>query len=107
EDALVFARRHLEAGPVLIASSGTPDAVATLQREYGVHKAGLAIESALAEIAMGLVDADVRRLVVAGGETSGAVVDRLAIGAFEVGGELAPGVPMLRTIGHPGGDLMM
>src|SRR5207245_9872147 len=59
EDALVFARRHLEAGPVLIASSGTPDAVATLQREYGVHKAGLAIESALAEIAMGLVDADV------------------------------------------------
>ena len=56
---------------------------------------------------MGLVDADVRRLVVAGGETSGAVVDRLAIGAFEVVGELAPGVPMLRTIGHPGGDLMM
>ena len=107
EEALDFARRHLEAGPVLIASSGSPDAVTALQREHGSHQAGQAIEKALAEIAIGLVDAGVRRLVVAGGETSGAVVDRLVIGAFEVGDELAPGVPMLRTVGHPGGDLMM
>jgi len=107
EEALDFARRHLEAGPVLIASSGSPDSVAALQREHGTRETGHAIENALAEIAARLVDAGVRRLVVAGGETSGAVVDRLAIGSFEVGDELAPGVPMLRTIGHPGGELMM
>lgn len=107
EEALEFARRQLEAGPVVIASSGNPDAVAALQQAHGKHEAGQAIENALAEIAIGLVGAGVRRLVVAGGETSGAVVDKLAIGSFEVGDELAPGVPMLRTIGHPGGDLMM
>ncbi|MER9024661.1 four-carbon acid sugar kinase family protein [Mesorhizobium sp. M0815] len=107
EEALEFARRQLAAGPVLIASSGSPDAVAALQRQHGKHEAGQTIENALAEIAIGLVDAGVRRLVVAGGETSGAVVDKLAIGSFEVGDELAPGVPMLRTIGYPGGELMM
>ncbi|WP_376706093.1 four-carbon acid sugar kinase family protein (plasmid) [Mesorhizobium sp. ISC25] len=107
EEALEFARRQLAAGPVLIASSGSPDAVAALQRQHGKHEAGQTIENALAEIAIGLIGAGVRRLVVAGGETSGAVVDKLAIGSFEVGDELAPGVPMLRTIGHPGGDMMM
>lgn len=107
EEALDFARQRLGTGPVLIASSGSPASVAALQNQHGRHEAGQAIENALAQIAIGLVDAGVRRLVVAGGETSGAVVDRLAIGAFEVGDELAPGVPMLRTIGHPGGELMM
>ena len=62
EEALDFSRRHLEAGPVLIASSNSPDAVAALQRQHGTHEAGQAIESALAEIATGLVDAGVRRL---------------------------------------------
>jgi uncharacterized protein YgbK (DUF1537 family) len=45
------------------------------------------------------VRAGVRRLVVAGGETSGAVVDRLAIPGFLVGPEIAPGVPVLRAVG--------
>jgi uncharacterized protein YgbK (DUF1537 family) len=53
----------------------------------------------MARIAAGLVDHGVRRLVVAGGETSGAVVDRLHIPAFIVGPEIAPGVPVLRTVG--------
>ena len=37
----------------------------------------------------GLVEPGVRRLVVAGGETSGAVVDRLGIPAFRIGAEIA------------------
>ncbi len=49
-----------------------------------------------------LVALGVRRLVVAGGETSGAVVDRLGIPAFRLGAEIAPGVPVMRTIGEPG-----
>jgi uncharacterized protein YgbK (DUF1537 family) len=53
----------------------------------------------MADIAEGLVQAGVRRLVVAGGETSGAVVDRLHIPGFLVGAEIAAGVPVLRTVG--------
>jgi 3-dehydrotetronate 4-kinase len=53
----------------------------------------------MADIAEGLVAAGVRRLVVAGGETSGAVVDRLKIPGFLVGAEIAAGVPVLRAVG--------
>ena len=49
----------------------------------------------------------VRRLVVAGGETSGAAVDRLGVSAFRLGPEIAPGVPLMRTVGREGGELQM
>ena len=49
----------------------------------------------------------VRRLVVAGGETSGAAVDRLGVSAFRLGPEIAPGVPLMRTVGRKGGELQM
>ena len=48
-----------------------------------------------------------RRLVIAGGETSGAVVDRLGIPGFLVGAEIAPGVPVLRTVGWQRGEAVM
>jgi uncharacterized protein YgbK (DUF1537 family) len=51
-----------------------------------------------------LVQSGVRRLVVAGGETSGAVVDRLKIPGFLVGAEIAAGVPVLRAVGAKGSD---
>jgi uncharacterized protein YgbK (DUF1537 family) len=96
---LDWARGHLDRGPVLIASSTTPDQVAALQARHGREAVGHAIEQTIAGIGVGLVAAGVRRLVVAGGETSGAVVDRLGIPAFLVGPEIAPGVPVLRAIG--------
>jgi uncharacterized protein YgbK (DUF1537 family) len=99
-EALAWARSRLEAGPVLIASSATPEAVVALQAQHGGMATGHAIEQALATIAEGLVHAGVGRLVVAGGETSGAVVDRLGLAAFLLGPEIAPGVPVLRTIGE-------
>jgi uncharacterized protein YgbK (DUF1537 family) len=61
----------------------------------------------MADISDGLVAEGVRRLVIAGGETSGAVVDRLGIPAFLVGPEIAAGVPVLRTIGGQRGDMIM
>jgi 3-dehydrotetronate 4-kinase len=97
--ALAWARERLAQGPILIASSSTPDQVAALQARHGRDAAGHAIEQAMADIAEGLVQSGVRRLVVAGGETSGAVVDRLGIPGFLVGAEIAAGVPVLRTIG--------
>jgi 3-dehydrotetronate 4-kinase len=97
--ALAWARERLKDGPVLIASSSTPDQVAALQSRHGRDAAGHAIEQAMADIAEGLVESGVRRLVVAGGETSGAVVDRLGIPGFLVGAEIAAGVPVLRAVG--------
>jgi 3-dehydrotetronate 4-kinase len=98
--ALAWARAKLGDGPVLIASSNTPAEVAALQRRHGGAATGEAIEAALAEIAAGLVEAGVGRLVVAGGETSGAVVNRLGLQGFLIGPEIAPGVPALRVIGR-------
>ncbi len=107
ERALGWARDHLGRGPVLIASSSTPDQVSALQAKHGRDMAGHAIEQTMAAISGGLVAAGVRRLVVAGGETSGAVVDRLGIPAFLVGPEIAAGVPVLRCVGWSKGDAVM
>jgi len=105
--ALNWAKDRIGSGPVVIASSEAPEKVAALQSAYGRDKSGQAIEHALAEIASGLVDFGVRRLVVAGGETSGAAVDRLGVPAFRLGPEIAPGVPLMRTVGRHGGELQM
>jgi uncharacterized protein YgbK (DUF1537 family) len=105
--ALAWARERLQEGPILIASSLTPEEVAALQARHGRDAAGHAIEQAMADIAEGLVRSGVRRLVVAGGETSGAVVDRLQIPGFLVGAEIAAGVPVLRAVGVSGGDMLL
>jgi 3-dehydrotetronate 4-kinase len=105
--ALVWGIERLAAGPILIASSASPEEVASLQARHGRDAAGHAIEQAMAEIAEGLVQAGVRRLVVAGGETSGAVVDRLGIPGFLVGAEIAAGVPVLRAVGARSGDMLL
>jgi 3-dehydrotetronate 4-kinase len=105
--ALAWARDRLRQGPVLIASSSAPEQVAALQVRHGRDATGHAIEQAMADIAEGLVEAGVRRLVVAGGETSGAVVDRLGIPGFLVGAEIAAGVPVLRAVGANDGDMLL
>ena len=105
--AVAWAKERLAAGPVLIASSAEPNDVAALQARFGREASGQAIEAALAEIAAGLVEIGVRRLIIAGGETSGAAVDRLGVNAFRLGPEIAPGVPLMRTIGRDGGEMQM
>jgi uncharacterized protein YgbK (DUF1537 family) len=105
--ALAWARERLGSGPVLIASSATPAEVAALQARHGRDAAGHAIEQAMADIAEGLVQSGVHRLVVAGGETSGAVVDRLQIPGFLVGAEIAAGVPVLRAVGAKEGSMLL
>ncbi|MCZ4094679.1 3-oxo-tetronate kinase [Sinorhizobium psoraleae] len=105
--ALSWAGERMDAGPIIIAASATPEAVSRLQSRYGREISGRAIEAATSAIAAELVARGVRRLVVAGGETSGAVVDQLGIPAFLIGPEIAPGVPVLRTIGNPQGDMLL
>jgi uncharacterized protein YgbK (DUF1537 family) len=105
--ALAWAADRISHGPLLIASSSTPDEVAALQLRHGRDVAGHAIEEAMADIAEGLVQSGVRRLVVAGGETSGAVVDRLGIPGFLVGAEIAAGVPVLRAVSAKNGEMLL
>jgi 3-dehydrotetronate 4-kinase len=101
ERALAFAGKHLGAGPVLITSSAPPEEVAKVQERLGRERAGAAIEDAMAAIARGLVAQGVRRLVVAGGETSGAVVGALGIKGLRIGPPIDPGVPWTTSLSDP------
>jgi uncharacterized protein YgbK (DUF1537 family) len=99
--ALAWARERQAGGPVLIYASAPPEQVARTQEKLGRERAGEMIERALAEIAAGLVAAGVRRLIVAGGETAGAVVQRLGVKALRIGPQIDPGVPWTATVEEP------
>ncbi len=92
-EALAFCRGRLGDAPLLVYASAAPERVAAVQRELGVERSGALVEAALAAIALGLVRAGVRQLVVAGGETSGACVQALGIERMRIGAQIDPGVP--------------
>ncbi|MDN3523133.1 3-oxo-tetronate kinase [Halomonas ramblicola] len=94
EAALAFARAHLATGgPVLVYASAAPARVKAAQAALGVERAGELVERALGQLARTLVDEGVGRLVVAGGESSGAVVSALGIRQLRIGDQIDPGVP--------------
>lgn len=96
--ALAFLARHRHDEP-LVHSTDAPEAVVALQARHGAGRVAAAFEGLFAALAREAVAAGVTRLVVAGGETSGAVVESLGLVSFEVGAEIAPGVPVLRSMG--------
>jgi uncharacterized protein YgbK (DUF1537 family) len=98
EDALAWAKAHLQKEPVLIYATSAPQEVKAVQRELGVERAGALVEDALARIAKDLIAAGVRKLVVAGGETSGAVVGALGIRSLRIGPQIDPGVPWTESL---------
>jgi uncharacterized protein YgbK (DUF1537 family) len=75
--------------------------VRSVQEKLGREQAGALVEKTLAEIAKRLVARGVRRLVVAGGETSGAVVQALGVKGLRIGKQIDPGVPWTATTGDP------
>ncbi len=99
--ALDWAGSRLGADPVLITATAEPEAVKRAQDELGVERAGTVVEDALSRIAQGLVAAGARRLIVAGGETAGAVVGRLGVTGLRIGPEIDPGVPWTVTLDEP------
>ena len=97
-EALDFVQRH--AGEtVLVYATSAPEQVAQVQKTLGVERAGKLVEEALGRIARALHADGVRRFVVAGGETSGAVVQALDVRALRIGPQIDPGVPWTATIG--------
>lgn len=99
EIAASFALAHKDALPLLY-SSAEPASVRAAQERYGRDTIATRMETILSEIARRLVAAGVTRLVVAGGETSGAVIEGLGIAALEIGPEIDPGVPATRAAGQ-------
>lgn len=91
--ALDWAASRMQNGPVLIYATASPDEVKAVQAQLGAAKAGGLVETALSEIAKGLLELGVGQLIVAGGETSGAVVQALGITGLRIGPEIDPGVP--------------
>ncbi len=92
--------------PVVITASAAPPELAQTQQRFGAEHAAAAVEAAFRTIAVGLARNGVRRFVVAGGETSGAVVaalaDELKFQALGIGTEIAPGVPWTVSVdGQP------
>ena len=93
ETLLALALPRLAQGPVLLYATAAPERMKAVQAELGVEAAGALVEHTLASLAQGLVQAGVRRLVVAGGETSGAVVQALDVPQLRIGAAVCPGVP--------------
>ncbi|KAA5604256.1 four-carbon acid sugar kinase family protein [Roseospira marina] len=84
----------------LVYATRAPQALDEIQRTFG-PAASAAIEATFAALAAKLAAAGFTRFVVAGGETSGAVVQALGVSAFHIGPTIAPGVPWVRAVNKP------
>ena len=84
----------------MIYSSAEPDVVEAAQERFGREVIAGRIERFMGETARGLADAGFTRIVSAGGETSGAVVEALNVGAMAIGPEIDLGVPALKVVGR-------
>jgi uncharacterized protein YgbK (DUF1537 family) len=100
QQALAWAKPLLGEQPILISATAPPEKVAEAQSRLGRERAGAVVEESLAAIARGLAAAGVRRFVVAGGETAGAVVQALGVTGLRIGRQIDPGVPW--TVSLPG-----
>lgn len=89
-----------QATPPMIYSSADPDVVARAQAWHGREKVAHAVETLFSDLAASCAEAGVARIVVAGGETSGAVVTGIDAEGLEIGPRIAAGVPALRVTGR-------
>jgi uncharacterized protein YgbK (DUF1537 family) len=101
EEALDWAKPLLDNGPILVSATAPPESVAEVQRRLGRGRAGALVEATLAAIARGLAANGARRLVIAGGETAGAIVQALGVTGLRIGRQIDPGVPWTMSLGEP------
>ena len=86
-----------QSGVPLAYSSAEPGEVRAVQETYGRERSAAALEGFFAQVARKLRAGGATRLITAGGETSGAVVEGLELGTLDIGPEIDPGVPALRA----------
>ncbi|WP_203416287.1 four-carbon acid sugar kinase family protein [Jiangella ureilytica] len=98
-DAVLAALAASPTGPVLATTALPPEELRVVQRRHGRERAATLAEEALSAVARAVVGAGVRRLIIAGGETSGAVTGALGVRQVRVGAQVAPGVPWTVSAG--------
>ncbi|KRB82989.1 serine kinase [Sphingomonas sp. Root710] len=102
--ALGWAQAYIEqSAPFLVTTSANVEDVLRAQQRHGAGAIAARVEHALADLAHQFAAQGVRKLVIAGGETSGAVVDRLGIKGFFIGPEITAGVPVVHRLGENDG----
>jgi uncharacterized protein YgbK (DUF1537 family) len=99
EQVMQWFEGHRHQGPLMVYATDHPEAVRRCQEEIGNDLAGTLVEKAFAEIACAAATLGVTHFIVAGGETSGAVVQALGVKAIKIGPPIAPGVPVTQTLG--------
>lgn len=92
-EAEAWLRQQDPSSAPMITATAEPETVQRAQQALGVEAAGKLVEDALAALAMAAFEHGIRRFVVAGGETAGAVARGLGVARLEIGDEIAPGVP--------------
>lgn len=100
-EAIDWVASNRDESPILIYSSSLPAAVAAVQDRYGTSRIAGFIEDALAQVARALIENGITRLIIAGGETSGAVIKELDVRGIRIGPQIDPGIPWTVTMGRP------
>jgi 3-dehydrotetronate 4-kinase len=100
-DVVSWAVAQKEDRPVLVYSSAPAEEVRATQARMGRESSAELIEQAFGQIAKDLTGQGFTRLIVAGGETSGAVVTALGVRALAIGPEIDPGVPWTSSLDGP------
>jgi 3-dehydrotetronate 4-kinase len=98
KDILDWAARQPSDKPVVIYSSAAPDEIAALHEKIGREHSGELMERIISGIAAGLAPQGVTQFVLAGGETSGAVLQALKVKSLRIGPEIDPGVPWTEAV---------
>ena len=101
DEVVAWVRDNTKERPALVYSSADPAIVRSVQDKIGVERAGAIVEKFLANVGRKLLASGYTRFLIAGGETSGAVVGALGVRALQIGPEIDPGVPWTRSIGAP------
>jgi uncharacterized protein YgbK (DUF1537 family) len=106
-EALAWAQPLLAQGPILIYATTDAQTLQQVQAKLGREQAGAWMESALAQVSIGLQALGVKQWVIAGGETSGACVQALRISQMQIGAQIDPGVPWCYAPNHDAGHLTL
>ena len=101
DNTIDWIKQQISSNSVLIYSTAAPEQVTEVQSKYGIEKTGEMLEGAFAQIALEMLGSGISKFIIAGGETSGAVVKALGIKALRIGPEIAPGVPWTFTATDP------
>ncbi len=103
EEAAAWVRAHWgKRWAPLVYATAPPEQLKESQGRFGAERASLAVEACFAHLAAVLKDLGADHFIVAGGETSGAVMQSLNVSALRIGPQIAPGVPWVRAAGATG-----